>query len=77
MSKKYCKNYAKLPETTSKIDAKNDGKSARFRNPRNLVFCEEYNVKMLFSHDQGCPKYIKNPSKIDVKSHVRKSMQKT
>ena len=77
MPKKYCKKYAKVSKNTSKIDAKNDGKSTRFRNPRNLVFCEGYNVKMLFSHDQGCPKYIKNPSKINVKSQVRKSMQKT
>ena len=44
---------------------------------KSCFFCEGYNVKMLFSHDQGCPKYTKNPSKIDVKSHVRKSMQKT
>ena len=43
-------------KTTSKI---ND-KSMKFRNLRFLVFCEEYNVKIVFSHDQESQKSIKN-----------------
>ena len=38
------KSMQKRNKNASKIDAKNDGKSARIRNPRNLVFCEGYNV---------------------------------
>ena len=43
----------------AEIDVKIDDKSMRFRNLRFLDFCEEYNVKLLFSHDQGHQKSIK------------------
>ena len=40
------------------IDGKIDDKSMRFRNLRFFDFCEEYNVKLLFLHDQGHQKSI-------------------
>ena len=46
-------------KTYVEIDVKIDDKSMRFRNLRFLDFCEEYNVKLLFSHDQGHQKSIK------------------
>ena len=57
-------------KTTSKI---ND-KSMKFRNLRFLVFCEEYNVKIVFLHDQGYQKSIKSQSKIDANSMLEKVM---
>ena len=46
-----------IMRTCSKNDAKTrsqiDGKSMKFRNLRFLVSCEEYNVKIVFLHDQG------------------------
>ena len=53
------KYYAK---TRSKID----DKSMNSQNLRFLDFCEEYNVNIVFSHDQGYLKFIKNPFKIYV-----------
>ena len=46
-------------QNDAKMDAKIDEKTMRFRNLRFLDFCEEYNVKLLFSHDQGHQKSIK------------------
>ena len=51
--RKCSQNHAK---TRSKI---ND-KSMKCWNLRFLVFSEEYNVKIVFSHDQGSQKSIKN-----------------
>ena len=73
MPKKYCKKYAKVSKNTSKIDAKNDGKSARFRNPRNLVFCKNYNVKMLLFH---MIKGARNASRIYQKSMSNPTCEK-
>ena len=43
----------------AEIDVKIDDKSMRFRNLRFLDFCEEYNVKLFFLHDQGDQESIK------------------
>ena len=51
--RKCSQNHAK---TRSKI---ND-KSMKCWNLRFLVFSEEYNVKIVFSHDQGSQKSLKN-----------------
>ena len=51
----------------AEIDVKIDDKSMRFRNLRFLDFCEEYNVKLLFSHDQGHQKSIET----SVQKHLR------
>ena len=40
-------------QNDAKMDAKIIEKSMRFRNLRFLVFCKEYNVKIVFLHDQG------------------------
>ena len=61
----------------AEIDVKIDDKSMRFRNLRFLVFCEEYNVKIVFLHDQGCQKCITNPLKNDAIAMLEKGMQKT
>ena len=44
----------KCVQNDAKTMSKIDDKSMTFRNPRFLVFCEEYNVKIVFLHDQGC-----------------------
>ena len=49
----------KCSQIYAEIDVKIDDKSMRFRNLRFLDFCEEYNVKLLLSHDQGHQKSIK------------------
>ena len=61
----------------SKIDAEIDGKVIRFRKSRFLVFCEEYNVKIVFSHDEEGRKCMKNPSKIEARSETEKNMPKS
>ena len=38
-------------------------KSITFQNLRFLDFCEEYNVKIVFSHDRGYQKSFENPKK--------------
>ena len=45
----------------TKMRSKINGKSMNFQNLRFLGFCEEYNVKIVFLHDQGG----RNQSKID------------
>ena len=47
----------------------------KVRNLRFLVFCEEYNVKIVFLHDQGYQKSIKRRSKIYANSMLEKVMQ--
>ena len=54
-----------------------DDKSMKIRNLRFLVFCEEYNVKIVFLHDQGCQKCLKLRLKNDATSMFEKGMQKT
>ena len=63
----------KDPKTMSKI---ND-ESMKFQNLRFLVFCEEYNVKIVFLHDQGYQESIKNQLKVNANSMLEKGMQKT
>ncbi len=63
-------------ENASKIDTKINEKSMRFPNQRFLYFCREYNVKMVFGHDLGSRKSIKNVTKIHIKFDTRKVMQK-
>ena len=58
------------------MDADIDEKTMRFRNLRFLVFYKEYNVKIVFLHDQACRKSIKNRSKIDAKTRFRKTKPK-
>ena len=50
----------KCSQNDAKTMSKIDDKSMNFRNLIFLVFCEEYNVKIVFSHDQGSQKSIKN-----------------
>ena len=59
-----------------KMDAEIDDKSMWFRNLRFLCFCREYNVKIVFLHEQGYQKSTKNPSKIDAKTRMEKTMPK-
>ena len=40
----------------AKMRSQIDDKSMNFRNLRFLDFCEEYNVKIVFLHDQGWQK---------------------
>ena len=54
-----------------------DDKSMKFRNLRFLVFCQEYNVKIVFLHDQGCQNSIENRFKIDANSILQKCMLKS
>ena len=61
----------------AEIDVKIDDKSMRFRNLRFLDFCEEYNVKIVFLHDQGYQKSIKSQSTINANSMLEKGMPKT
>ena len=63
-------------QNDAKMDAKIDEKSIRFPNLRFLGFCREYNVKIVFLHDQGCQKSTKNPCKNDVRKHDAKMSQK-
>ena len=50
------KCYKHDAKTKSKID----DKSMKFQNLRFLDFCEGYNVKIVFLHDQGYQKSVKN-----------------
>ena len=59
MPKKYWKLIAKGSQNDAKIDAKIDEKTMRFRNLRFLDFYKEYNVEIVFLHDQACRKSIK------------------
>ena len=51
-------------------------KLRRFPNLRFLYFCKVYNVKIVFCHDPGSRKCIKNVSKIHITFDTRKMMQK-
>ena len=57
----------------SKIDTEINGKLIRFRYSRFRVFCREYNVKIVFSHDEEGRKCLKNPSKIEARSGTEKT----
>ena len=50
----------KCSQNDANMRSKINGKSMIFQNLRFLVFCEEYNVKIVFLHDQGYQKSIKN-----------------
>ena len=50
----------KRSQNDAKTRSRIDDKSMKFRNLRFLIFCEVYNVKIVFSHDQGSQKSIKN-----------------
>ena len=50
---------AKGSQNDAKMDAKIIEKSMRFWNLRFLVFCKEYNLKIVFLHDQGYQKQAK------------------
>ena len=50
-------------QNDAKTRSKIDDKSMKFQNLRFLDFCEEYNVKIVFLHDQGYQKSIKNDEK--------------
>ena len=43
------------------------------QNQSNRVFCREYNVKIVFSHDEEGRKCMKNPSKIEARSGTEKT----
>ena len=66
--------YEKCSQNDTKTRCKTDDESVFFLNLRFLVFCEEYNVKIVFLHDQGYQKSIKSQSKIDANSMLEKVM---
>ena len=74
---KVWKCIRKCSQNDAKTMSNIDDKSMKFRNLRFLVFCEEYNVKIVFLHDQGYQKSIKSQSKINANSMLEKGMQKT
>ena len=59
---------------TYKVGAEIDGKRIRFQYSRFRVFYTEYNVKIVFSHDEEDRKCMKNPSKIEARSETEKNM---
>ena len=67
----------KCSQNHAKTRPKINDKSMKFWNLRFLVFCEEYNVKIVFSHDQGSQKSIKNQQKINANSMLEKKMHKS
>ena len=64
-------------QNDAKTRSKIHDKSMNFQNLRFLDFCEEYNVKIVFSHDQGYQKSIKNHRKINANSMLEKGMTKS
>ena len=66
----------KCYQNDAQMRSKINGKSMNFQNLRFLVFCEEYNVKIVFLHDQGYQKSIKSQSKINANSMLEKVMPK-
>ena len=72
MLKKVRKLVGKLSENGAKMGSKIDEKASRFRNLRFIGFCREYNVKIVFLHDQGYQKSIKSHSNIDANSMLEK-----
>ena len=67
----------KCYQNDAKMRSKINGKSMNFQNLRFLVFCEEYNVKIVFLHNQGYQQSFKHPYKIDAKSMLDKCMHKS
>ena len=53
--------YEKCSQNHAKTRPKINDKSMKFWNLRFLVFSEEYNVKVVFSHDQGYQNSIEDP----------------
>ena len=66
----------KLSKHDVKTVSKTCENSMIFRSLRFLVFCEEYNVKIVFLHDQGYQKSITFRSIINANSMLEKVMQK-
>ena len=58
---KVWKCIRKCSQNDAKPMAEIDDKSMNVRNLRFLVFCEGYNVKIVFLHDQGYQKSFENP----------------
>ena len=76
--KKVCEIMRKCFQNDTKTRSKIYDKSMNFQNLRFLDFCcEEYNVKIVFSHDQGYQKSIKNQSKIYANTMLEKGLQKS
>ena len=73
---RWWKIVRKFVQNDAKPMAEIDDKSMNVRNLRFLVFCEGYNVKIVFLHDQGYQKSIKNRWKINANSMLEKGMQK-
>ena len=65
----------KCYQIDANMRSKINGKSMKFRNLRILVFCQEYNVKIVFLHDQGHEKSTTNQLKINTKSKLNKNMK--
>ena len=61
-----CRSMRKCFQNDAKTRSKINDKSRIFRNLRFLFFCEEYNVKLVFSHDQWDQKSI-----VDAERHRR------
>ena len=74
---KVCVFLGNCSQNDAKMGSKIDGKSTNFRNLRFLVFCREYNVKIVFLHDHGYRKSIKKRSNIDANSMLKKVVQIT
>ena len=64
-------------QNDAKTRSKINDKSVNYQNLRFLVFCEEYNFKIVFLHDQGYQKSEKKSIKIIADSMLKKGMQKT
>ena len=65
----------KCSKNDAKTRSKINDKSMKIWNLRFLVFCEEYNVKIVFLHDQGYQKSITFDIKICANSMLEKVMQ--
>ena len=65
----WCQNG---PKMVPKPMRKSIKKATRFRDPRFRVFYRKPNVKIVFLHEDGCRKSMKNRSKIDAKTGFRK-----
>ena len=61
MSKTYGNLSENIPQNHAKTRPKINDKSMKFWNLRFFVFSEEYNVKVVFSHDQGYQNSIEDP----------------
>ena len=60
------------PKMMPKSMPKSMKKTCRFRDLRFRVFYRKPNVKIVFLHEDGCRKSMKNRSKIDAKTGFRK-----